>query len=239
MSSLTAAPRPTTAQPGTGGSLAAAAFETLRRAIIRCELEPGSQVTGPQLAERYGLGPSAVREALNRLEQGKLVQAVRRSGYIVAPVTLKDVRDIFQLRIIAECAAARLAAGNVDLVALRGAAERGGKPYRMDDSEAAAVCIQANVDFHLIIARGTGNERLVSHVANLHDETMRLFHLGHRLRQADLEVYDDHDELLAAFEAADPDWAERAMRVQIQDSQQWVLEVLIGGMSIQAINVTG
>jgi DNA-binding GntR family transcriptional regulator len=105
--------------PGTAGSLADEAYARIRRRIVGCELAPGAQVTEGQLVETHGIGKTPVREALQRLAQEGLVQPIRRSGYRIVPITLRDVRDLFGLRLIVEPAAAELAVGRLDLARLR------------------------------------------------------------------------------------------------------------------------
>src|SRR5919197_450469 len=87
-------------------SLADQAYARIRRRIVGCELAPGDQVTESQLVETHGIGKTPVREALQRLAQEGLVQPIRRHGYRVAPITLRDVRDLFGLRLIIQPAAA-------------------------------------------------------------------------------------------------------------------------------------
>jgi DNA-binding GntR family transcriptional regulator len=103
----------------TGGSLADEAYARIRRRIVGCDLAPGEQVTEGQLVETHGIGKTPVREALQRLAQEGLVQPIRRHGYRVAPITLRDVRDLFGLRLIIEPAAAELAVGRIDVAQLR------------------------------------------------------------------------------------------------------------------------
>src|SRR4051794_14938933 len=91
-------------------SLAQTAYDTIKRAIIRCDLEPGQQVTEEQLAERFGLSRATVRPALKRLYQEQLVRTITRQRYVIPPITLKDAQDLFELRLLLEPAAARRAA---------------------------------------------------------------------------------------------------------------------------------
>ena len=74
------------------------AYETIKRRIIQLELPPGSQFTEGQLAAIGGTSKTPVREALVRLQRDGLVDALPRSGYRVAPVTLKDTRDLCEFR---------------------------------------------------------------------------------------------------------------------------------------------
>src|SRR5690349_17159429 len=92
-------------------SLGEAVYAALRRAIIRCELRPGQQITEGELAERFGAAKATVRVILNRLAHERLIQILPREGYLVAPLTLKQVQDLFGARLVLEPAVARLAAG--------------------------------------------------------------------------------------------------------------------------------
>ena len=85
-----------------------AAYELLKREIINCELLPGEQVSEPTLAERLGVGRAAVRAALYRLSQERLVTPIPREGYRIAEITLKDVNDWFGARLLIEPAIARM-----------------------------------------------------------------------------------------------------------------------------------
>src|SRR5690242_1927088 len=89
------------------------AYEQLRRDIISCSIAPGTEISEAQLCSQYELGKAAVRVALTRLSHDGLVRAIPRRGYMVVPVTLQDIQDVFELRLLLEPAAARLAAGKV------------------------------------------------------------------------------------------------------------------------------
>ncbi len=64
--------------------------------------------------DRYSLGKASLRIALQRLVQSRLISSIPRQGYRIAPVTVKDVEEIFCLRLLIEPYAARLAAGRVN-----------------------------------------------------------------------------------------------------------------------------
>src|SRR3954449_3901462 len=92
----------------------AAAYERLREAIVRVELSPGSPMSEAQLVERFGFTKASVRAALARLRAEGLVLAEPRRGHVVAPLTMRDVLEIYDLRLVLEPAAAEAAAGNVE-----------------------------------------------------------------------------------------------------------------------------
>ena len=77
----------------------AAAHERLRHAIVRLELAPGTPVSEAQLVARFGYSKAAIRGALARLRVEGLVLAEPRRGHVIAPLTLRDVREIYALRL--------------------------------------------------------------------------------------------------------------------------------------------
>src|SRR5213592_4139574 len=92
----------------------AAAYERLREAIVRVELSPGSPMSEAQLVERFGFTKASVRAALARLRAEGLVLAEPRRGHVVAALTMRDVLEIYALRLALEPAAAEAAAGKLD-----------------------------------------------------------------------------------------------------------------------------
>jgi DNA-binding GntR family transcriptional regulator len=207
-------------------SLADKAYEVIKADILTCALRPGQQIAQPQLAERYGVGLTPVREALQRLVQEGFVQAVPRFGYIVSPIAISDIYEIYELRSIAESAAARLAAVRGSQEALRRIAEQANFTYRYRDRQSYTHFLTLNSEFHLAIAVASGNRRLADLIARLLDELLRVFHLGLDLRDSAEEMRDEHVALATALLERDPVRAEHLMQSQIARSQRRVLEAL-------------
>lgn len=211
------------------------AYERIRHDIIGCGLAPGTEISEAQLCTHYKLGKAPVRMALNRLAHDGLVRAIPRRGYRVAEVTLKDIHDVFELRLMLEPMAARMAAGKVDAQRLRGLDEscRGG--YQPGDAKSTAHFLDSNKAFHVEIARATGNERLADAVEQLLDEMTRLLHLGLGLRNRSHEVTREHRALIKALARGDGDTAERICREQIEAARAMVLSAILTSRSV--INV--
>src|SRR5215213_7803734 len=95
---------------GSASSLTARIYAALKHDIITCQLRPGQQVVEQQLAERYGVSKTPIREALNTLRQEGYVEVVPRRAYVITPVSVRDVQHIFHVRQLLEPSAAELAA---------------------------------------------------------------------------------------------------------------------------------
>ena len=87
------------------------AYRTIKDDIISCALQPGEDISEGVLVTRYRLGKAPIRSAMMRLRQEGLIVSRGRQGNAVSAVTLRDVQEIFQLRLVLEVTVVRLAAG--------------------------------------------------------------------------------------------------------------------------------
>jgi len=202
------------------------AYDVIKNDIIRCTLPPGSQVSQPQLVERYHLSMGSIREALQKLEQEGLVQPVARFGYLVAPITLADIYEIYELRLSLETTAVRLACQKGSPAQLEAILQHANFTYQYGDAESYASYLAHNAAFHRAIAAASGNQRLLALMSSLMDDLMRLLHLGLGLRDNAETLRLEHVELAQAIASRDVEKAERLLQQQIEDSQKIILESL-------------
>lgn len=182
-------------------------YARLRREVIRCEILPGAEVSEAQLAVRYGLGKAAARAALMRLVQDGLAIVHPRRGYQIAPVTIRDIREIFQLRSLLEPMAVRLAVPHADPARLEKLDADCARGYEPGNRRSEEQFLRANRDFHLFLIEACGNERLVRLLTDVIDQMERLFHLGLARSIHRAELRDQHSRLLAAVAARNEDEA--------------------------------
>ena len=89
-------------------TLAEKAYEGLRHDIVTGALKPGQPLRMAQLSARYDMGFSPLREALNRLQAERLVTSVALKGFTVAPLSMAEMWDATNTRILIEGRALRL-----------------------------------------------------------------------------------------------------------------------------------
>ena len=155
-------------------SLTSRIYKALKQDILHCELRPGQDVYEGQLAERYGVSKTPIREALNTLRQEGYVQVMPRRGYRISPVSVQDVQHIFHVRLLLEPSAAELAAQRISgeqLAELRRLAQ-----HRSGQSRSERMA--TNRPFHLAVAEASGNPRLATFIGRLLEDVERLYHLG-------------------------------------------------------------
>jgi DNA-binding GntR family transcriptional regulator len=214
------------------------AYDAIKRRIIELELAPGAPFTEGELAAELGLSKTPVREALARLRQEGLVEAVARSGYRVTPVTVKQARDLFQLRTLLEGEAAAIAAERgADIGVLQQLEKLVTTSYDRKDRSSITKFLQANTRLHVSLAALGGNEALAGMLQQVLEQLERLFHLGLALRSRGDEMVHEHRELLAAVKAGDPDGARKVAIEQASASQLMVLDALLSSETIQMTNI--
>lgn len=194
-------------RPAADRNLNDIAYAAIKDDIISCALQPGEEVSEGLLVARYGLGKAPIRSAMMRLRQEGLIVSRGRQGNTVSPVTLRDIREIFQLRLVLDVTAVRLATGKVDAERLRALNEAAHAAYPADDRAGQAAYLQANRAFHRYVAECSGNQRLVALVVGLMEQHERIVHLGLALQRREHEFHHYHDDLVAALIGGDADRA--------------------------------
>jgi DNA-binding GntR family transcriptional regulator len=215
------------------------AYDAIKSAILRWELAPGEQVTELQLTTSFGYGRAAVRAALTRLSHERLVQAIPRQGYAIAPVTFKLVQDLFALRLIIERAAARIAAERADdafvieLERLNDACL-----HRPGDDDMTALR-EANRQFHITLTSGSGNDLLIDTATTTLDGMQRILYLplvANVWKTIDA-TYEDHSRIIDAVRARDPDAAEHAIATHIESNRDFFIGALISSPAFREIDL--
>ncbi|MDP1675176.1 MAG: GntR family transcriptional regulator [Burkholderiales bacterium] len=213
------------------------AYERVKHDIICCLIAPGTEVSEAQLCEQYKLGKAPVRMALSRLAHDGLVRAMPRRGYMVAPVTLKDIQDVFELRLLLEPRATRLAAGRVDAKRLRVLDEICRAGYQSGDPKSTVRFLEANKEFHVLIAQASGNARLAHAIAQLLDEMTRLLHLGLGFRNRTQEMQHEHRSLVRALVRGDGVTAEKICQEQIEAARDMVLKAILNSDAVMNLAI--
>jgi DNA-binding GntR family transcriptional regulator len=195
-------------------SVADLAYERIRGFVLGGEVPPGARLGQVELAERFGISRTPVREALRRLTGEGLVDFHSNRGFRVADLGLDAVLRRMEVRSLVEPGIARLAAQrrtDEDLQHLQETIAS------QEDSKDGISAHDASRDFHIALARASGNEELVR-VLN----SLWLVEVGRRLlarRTAEpnwlREDVREHREILTAVREGRAADAERLMAEHI------------------------
>jgi DNA-binding GntR family transcriptional regulator len=207
------------------------AYQSIKHDIITCTLKVGEQIVQSQLAERYEIGTTPIREALQRLVQDGFVEAIPRFGYVVCPVSLSDIHEIYECRLILEPAAAYLAATRATDEQLSEIERTAGFYYTYSNVGIDSDVHAHNAEFHRAIAVASNNGRLLDQVSRVLDEMTRVFFLGIDLSENADAMNREHMRLVEAIRSHDADRARREMTEQVEYSKRVVLGVLVNRLS--------
>lgn len=212
------------------------AVRALRREIVACRLAPGETISETLMAERFSAGRAAIRTALARLAEEGLVAAVPRRGWVVSVVTIRDIHEVFDLRLLLEPQAARLATASVSLDRLRRLDDICAEGYDPFDPDSALDFLAVNRDFHTAVAELGGNQRLARQIGRLLDESTRMLVLGLSARDRTGEMAHEHRALVRAMGRRDADLAAGLMHQQVSASRDMVLKALVGPRSTLVVS---
>ena len=178
-------------------------YEAIKHAIITCELAPGEPISESDLAERFAVSKTPVREALTSLQQFHLVDYTANRGFAVSTISIKDVQDIYEARIFYETGLFRLALHYLSDVELCNLEKLNEVSFNQKDSESIDLYLQANTDFHMCIARAGRNSRLSRHYQIILDEAQRLMYMDLKNNNVLLTWHSNHERIIGAIRSQD------------------------------------
>jgi len=158
-------------------SLRQKVYFEIKRDIITCMLKPGEPLSENQFVERFQVSKTPIREALTSLQQDHLVEYIPNRGFMVSPISVKDVQEIFDARSFYEAAIFKLAFKRMTQADIEKLESYSRLEFDSPGPEEIDQAMQANLNFHLTLAKIAGNSRLSWHYAHLLDEAQRLIYL--------------------------------------------------------------
>lgn len=226
-------PLSSTATDASAGTLASSAYAQLRQEIIGGAQQPGSRLHIKHLCERFGVGLSPMREALNRLSTEGLVRQFDQRGFRVAPLDVEDLRDLTRMRCWLNEAALRAAimAGDAAweeaLVVAHHRLMRAPRAIDRADGQRSPVWERAHRDFHTTLIAACGSRRMLEQCEALFDAADRYRYVS-RIASADRrDDADEHTQIMEAALRRDADAAVTLLTQHMVKTETLVRPVLI------------
>lgn len=200
-------------------------FEALRELILSLELPPGTVLPRAELAERYGVSQTPVRDALMRLGEEGLVDIYPQHATVVSRIDVGAARRAhflrrsLELEIVRELALGDAAAIAALLPRLREQIARQGRALTVQDFGAFT---EADHEFHRAMYEAAGLRDLfmLMRQRSGHVDRLRRLHLPTKGKAQ--AVVRDHKAIVEAIEARQPDAAQAALRAHLGGSLAFV-----------------
>lgn len=203
------------------------AFRRIRSDIIAGKLAPGQKLRLEQLKDRYAVSVSTLRETLSRLATENLVVAEGQRGFEVAPVSVGELENLGDLRLLLESHAVSLsfAAGNLDwearVVAAHHKLSTVERRLLDGDVERTVEWVGYDWEFHQALVAACGSAVLIDALSSTFDRFLRYHLLARSFRGK--AVSDDHRQLLDLAMQRDVDGARAMLERHVRSGIDHVL----------------
>lgn len=197
--------------------------ERLKEAIINGELKGGQQLKQDEIAQSFNASMIPVREALRILEVQGLVKFYPNKGAIVSELSVEEVEEIFDIRIMLEKGALEYAIDNLDNKDIEYAENI---LRRMDNLEDEEHLSELNLEFHNVLYNASKREILLGLINNMHikvERYMRIYLLNMGFHQTSQE---EHYKLLEACKNRDKGLAIEILEGHMEKAKQSLIEFL-------------
>ncbi len=187
------------------GSGVTLVYDTLRREIIDLKLAPGTPIDEAQLAERFSLSRTPIREALVRLAAENLITTLTNRATIVSQIDFLNLSSFFDALTLMYRVTTREAALNRSAEDIEKIRKLQAEFARSVAARAPLDMITTNREFHVAIARAGGNKYFTDLFTRLLDEGQRILRLYYSSFNDALprQYVTEHEEMIAAIEAGD------------------------------------
>lgn len=195
-------------------------FEDVRSSIRDFHLLPGVKVSDKEIADRMQISRTPVREALVRLAEKGLLQALPNRGFRVRKFSGQDISNLYTLREALEVLAVRLATRNLNKMRinkLRKAIEQAHAASL--DGRLKDACL-AEETFHDLIAEYSGNDLLYKTLHDLGDQIHIARRYDHMRIGSAERIFEEHSRILDLMAQGDEDSASFEMAEHIIESKE-------------------
>jgi len=220
-------------------SLMEQAYREIKERIIRYDLKPGTHLRIAQLSDRLEMSQTPIREALSKLEQEYLVDRHSKQGYVVRTLNLKEVEDIYDVRIALEVMAAKEAAirmTEADQEELSRIFEGAATLIKNGDK---GKILKLEQDFHMVIMEASGNRFLCDIGKGILERIWMIQNLNILTSDHLLIAHQEHDKIFEALKQREPQTSADLMKKHLQFAKQYIISRLKNSDDFLSKLITG
>jgi len=204
----------------------------LQSAILEGRLAPGDRIVEAELARQMGVSRAPVREAARRLESIGLLVSRPRHGFAVRTISVKQVDDLYDVRLHLEVMAAGLACRNASDSELAGLSDKVDDMVRQADRLAQADRVALDLAFHSTICELSGNAYLQRVFDNIQTEVRLFLALSENTYGDPQALAETHRPIAQAIARRDAPAAQEALRFHLEDAKAHVRGLFVSAPSV-------
>lgn len=186
--------------------------EAIEEKIVIGEFEPGMRLDEVQLAERFGVSRTPLREALIQLASSGLIELRARRGAIVTEPSAQRLLEMFEVMAELEAMCGRLAARRISPAELANLQQAHEDCAAFSDGSDLDAYYYANERFHAAIYAASHNAYLSEQADRLHRRLRAYRRLQLRVRDRLASSFREHEAVVAAIRAGDGELAAQHLR---------------------------
>lgn len=208
----------------------------IRAAIVSGEMTPEKHYSAITISENLGVSRTPVREALQLLEKEGIVSVAKNRGVRVKQISLDEIVEVFQLRLLVEppaVARAVLHASDQDLAVLH---ELHREMVRIGETGHGRATLEADKKFHLYLLGLAGNSKVDGLVEQLRNLVLAQGEVTIPQARSSQDLAGDRDELIRAVLDRNPADAQQAMRNHILRTARMLVQAVCArtpGMDVE------
>jgi len=204
-------------------------LESIRDAIISGALKAGTKVSEPDLALRYGISRTPIREAFRQLESEGYLKVIPRRGAVVSSFTKKEIEEFYAIKSILEGYAARCACNKLTEKELAKLETINSRLLELVSSKDVKNFLKLDSDFHDLFINAADNEKLKEMITNLVSRFQRLRMMS-LAQPGRMELSaQQHQKIIDAFRNKDGARAEEIVRQTAEYAGQVLIEDKFNG----------
>ena len=215
-------------------SLTDKAHNQIKEWVVRYHLKPGARLHVSDLAHALQMSQTPVREALSMLEKEHLIEREPQKGYRVGTLSMQEIEDLYDLRIVLEVLAVRQAAKRMT------ASTRGRLSSILSEFERFLKTAQKQrilergQDFHVVVLEASGNRPLAEIGRAILDRIWVIQNINLLTTDHLFDAHPQHLQILEALDRGDAKKAATLMEKHLTQAKQFVLSRLKNGDDILA-----
>jgi DNA-binding GntR family transcriptional regulator len=202
-------------------------YHHIREKILNGEIAPGERLIETRLAHDIGTSRTPVREALHSLELEKLIKSIPRVGYVVEGMNVQELGQICEIRSVIEALAARWAIEKSQKKLAIDLANNITKQEKALSKTKLQEYIELDAQFHDIIAKLSGSDRLLELVQTLRRHMLRYrTHVVYAIDTA-IRSMEGHRRIVNAIGQGNVEMAIEALQHHLQQSKEDILQYVL------------